>query len=121
MFESMFNSGVLDPAMSDRVSNGNFFRNCYRLPKLSGFPGIFAIFYFQERVPTRPVLTSGSRTLLLILEYRIIIILPRFRYKHTNSYMIPLREHEYKYFPILATNSPTYVSNFEVLSSLLSK
>ncbi|XP_033229922.1 uncharacterized protein LOC117181408 isoform X2 [Belonocnema kinseyi] len=27
---------------------------------------------------------------------------------HTNSQLIPLREHSYKYFPILATNSATY-------------
>nr|XP_012134948.1 PREDICTED: uncharacterized protein LOC100879252 isoform X1 [Megachile rotundata] len=29
-------------------------------------------------------------------------------YKHTNTYIFPLREHEYKLYPILATNSPTY-------------
>lgn len=27
---------------------------------------------------------------------------------HTNSQLIPLREHSYRYFPVLATNSPTY-------------
>lgn len=29
-------------------------------------------------------------------------------YQHTNSYLISLREFEFKYYPVLATNSPTY-------------
>ncbi|KAK2586559.1 hypothetical protein KPH14_011445 [Odynerus spinipes] len=29
-------------------------------------------------------------------------------YKHTNTYLVPLREHGFKVCPILATNSPTY-------------
>ncbi|KOC69943.1 General transcription factor 3C polypeptide 2 [Habropoda laboriosa] len=30
------------------------------------------------------------------------------KYKHTNTYLLSLRDHEFKYYPILGTNSPAY-------------
>lgn len=53
-----------------------------------------------------------KRIFLIDEIYFFNIILFYYRYNHTYTYLISLREHEYKYYPILQTNSTTYVSNF---------